>query len=470
MVTAQKIHGADISHWQGGSLNLATAKKAGLRFLFHKATEGAGYTDPNYAKRRAEAKAAGVPFGAYHFAKAAGSPEAQAAHFLKVASPHKGDIRPALDFEDPALGRWSTAAKSDFVRRFVAAVEKATGVKPFIYIPGTWSLNSTFDCPLWVPRYSNSNAAPRIPRPWKTWTIWQFSNGVYGEPKSVAGIGHCDLNTLNMDPARFLEVFTIGGVAKPAAKKAPAKPAPVKEQPVKKRQHSQPDPERDVELITANLDFATAPDKDRQHIDHLARLHPHVKKKVLFAQEAKNLRGSNALARLGARLRPLLTATQVKQDTSSPARAGTGFMAWGIKVRGFHLWSLGKSAATLERWVAHAAIDVPGGKLVIFSPHDFPKRAGKAAQDRYLQRLKKQTDHVHKEGNAWAVGTDANMPLSEVAKYLNGQQYGDGHNGIVGFVTSLNVDVSRHGVDTYGVRHHLTDHPAVWIDVAGVKR
>lgn len=219
------IHGADLSHWQSGTLNFAAAKKAGLRFLYHKATEGTGYTDPNYARRRTQARGAGVPFGAYHFAKTSGSPETQASHFLKVAAPRKGDMRPMLDFEDPALGRWSVARKSDFVRRFVAVIERETGVKPFIYIPGTWALNSTFDCPLWVPRYSNSNAAPRIPRPWKTYTVWQFSNGVYGNPKSIAGLGHVDLNTVNMNPAEFVATFTIGGTApKPTAPKE--KPVP----------------------------------------------------------------------------------------------------------------------------------------------------------------------------------------------------------------------------------------------------
>lgn len=237
-------------------------------------------------------------------------------------------------------------------------------------------------------------------------------------------------------------------------------------------------PDDVVELITANLDFATGPAADSKHIEHLANLHPGVKRKVLFAQEAKNLRGRHALARLGRLLGWLLRLgkpTQVNQDDSTPARAGTGFMTWGgVKIRGFHLWSLGASIATLIRWVAHGAITVGTGsgrgKLVIFSPHDFPHRAGPAAQERYLRRLKRRTDHVHRKGHAWAVGTDANMPLSRVAKHLHGKQWGDGHNGIVGFITSLNVDVVRHGVDHYGVKHHLTDHPAVWIDVAGIKR
>lgn len=236
-----------------------------------------------------------------------------------------------------------------------------------------------------------------------------------------------------------------------------------------------------LECITANLDFVTNPTKDLLHIDHLARLHPHIDNKILFAQEAKNLRGYNSLEKLGERLKDTSPVfDRAYQNISSASKAGTGFIAWGdTPIKGFHLWSLGASGATLIRWTAHGWTPVPllptkendkDGHLTIFSPHDFPHRAGPAAQERYLRLMKKQTDHVHKKGNAWAVGTDANMPLSRVAKYLNGKQYGDGHDGIVGFITSLNVEVSRHGVNDYGVKHKFTDHPAVFIDIEGINR
>jgi lysozyme len=69
MTAPMRVDGVDISHHQNGKLDLARAKKAGVKFLYHKATEGETYKDPNYDKRRAEAKAAGIPFGGYHFAR-----------------------------------------------------------------------------------------------------------------------------------------------------------------------------------------------------------------------------------------------------------------------------------------------------------------------------------------------------------------------------------------------------------------
>lgn len=223
MTTPCTPHGADISHWQSGTLNLAAAKKAGLKWLAHKATQGTNYVDPNYSKRRSQAKTARLPWLGYGYAVSAGTAKAQAQFFLKNATPKAGDLRSALDFEDKSLASWSVERKTDFVGQWTETVKAEIGAPPFVYLPGTWRLSQTFDCPLWVPRYSNTNAAPRIPAPWKTWTIWQFTNGVYGVPRGIAGLGNVDMDTLNMDPADFLAAFTIGG-----AKPAPApKPAPV---------------------------------------------------------------------------------------------------------------------------------------------------------------------------------------------------------------------------------------------------
>lgn len=190
---AARIDGVDISHWQGGNLDYAAAKKAGVKFLYHKATEGGSYKDPNYEKRRVEAKKAGVPFGAYHFAR----PEvkdavAEATHFLATAKPQPGDMIPMLDLETNDSGL-SRAQMTTWVGEFVGHVRKA-GFNVVIYTP--YDLDKTFDMPLWVARYNDSMLQPRVPAPWKQWDIWQFSNGQYGSPKSVPGFGAVDINTV----------------------------------------------------------------------------------------------------------------------------------------------------------------------------------------------------------------------------------------------------------------------------------
>lgn len=209
----------DLSHWQDGHLGFAKLRDSGTRGVYHKATEGTGFTDAGFATRRVQVgRTKGMRFGAYHFANATNDAAAQAARFLAVASPKPGDLRPMLDLEEAAFGSWSVKRRTEWVREWVDAVKAATGVPPVIYTH--FNLNHHFDCPLWVARYSNAMSAPTVPKPWATWSIWQFSNGVFGRPNSAPGVGHVDLNTFNSGIT--LDVLTIPAKHKPAPKPAPA--------------------------------------------------------------------------------------------------------------------------------------------------------------------------------------------------------------------------------------------------------
>ena len=86
----------DLSH-NNQSVDFNKAKAAGILGVVHKATQGTGFVDPMYAKRRKAAANAGLLWGAYHFGTGA-DPIAQAQSFLKVASPTAKDIL-VLDFE-----------------------------------------------------------------------------------------------------------------------------------------------------------------------------------------------------------------------------------------------------------------------------------------------------------------------------------------------------------------------------------
>lgn len=203
-----RTDGADLSHWQDGALDFVLAKKADLRFVYHKATEGTNYVDPNYLKRRHPVAAAGLPYGAYHFARLGQSDgAAQARFFLSQAKPLQGDMIPMLDLE-VADGR-TAKQLTDWAGDFITTVRKATGSDVIVYTP--FDLLDDFDCPLWVARYSNTNALPRIPKPWSKATIWQFTDGLYGTPTSHPGLGKVDLNYLMTDdPASALEDLRIG--------------------------------------------------------------------------------------------------------------------------------------------------------------------------------------------------------------------------------------------------------------------
>src|SRR6266540_2818609 len=70
--TAPTFQGIDVSHWQG-TIDFDAVAGAGVRFVFAKATEGQTFDDPNYATYRADAAAAGLAFGAYHYARPDGT-------------------------------------------------------------------------------------------------------------------------------------------------------------------------------------------------------------------------------------------------------------------------------------------------------------------------------------------------------------------------------------------------------------
>ena len=57
----------DLSHFNNVT-DFNAVKADGIVGVIHKATEGHGYTDPTYLSRRSQALAAGLWWGAYHFA------------------------------------------------------------------------------------------------------------------------------------------------------------------------------------------------------------------------------------------------------------------------------------------------------------------------------------------------------------------------------------------------------------------
>lgn len=189
-----RIDGVDISHHQSPKLDFKAAKAAGVKWVYHKATEGTTIVDSNYTKRRGEVASAGLPFGAYHFARPGrGDAVIEAKKFLTAAKVKTTDLRPMLDLEtndgNVDLNLW--------VDEFVKTVYDSIGAWPIIYtkfdLPRSKHAKK---CLLWVARYNDDNRAPNTPKPWAKWDIWQFSDGNNGTPDLVAGLGHVDLNTM----------------------------------------------------------------------------------------------------------------------------------------------------------------------------------------------------------------------------------------------------------------------------------
>ncbi len=200
---AGTLEGIDISHWQG-TINWTLVAGAGKKFAIMKATESTTYTDPTYATNHAQARAAGLWTGAYHFARpSANANDAlnEANHFASVMNLGVGDLIPALDLEDS--GGLSVAALQSWVRTFLDRVTATAGVRPMIYTsPAFWKKymgNSRFLADLgyktlWVAHWGVSS--PEVPASnWggRGWTFWQYTSD-----GSVPGIsGRVDLDRFN---------------------------------------------------------------------------------------------------------------------------------------------------------------------------------------------------------------------------------------------------------------------------------
>lgn len=198
----RRIDGVDLSHHQVGlNIDWHEAKKAGVKFVYHKASEGTSFIDSAYAGRRKEARRHNVAFGGYHFAHPEpGNAVDEAKHFLKVADPKPGDMAPALDLEvnehkmsEDQLALW--------VHTWFHAVWHGAGFKGkqrrgVLYTPFNLTSHPR-RVGLWVARYNDDNRPPVVRKPFKHWSIWQFSDGRFGVPSAVPGIGHVDVNTLH---------------------------------------------------------------------------------------------------------------------------------------------------------------------------------------------------------------------------------------------------------------------------------
>ena len=190
------LPGIDVSHHQN-AIDWAQVAGSGIRFAIAKASEGTGYVDPLFSTNRADAMAAGITFGAYHFARPdlhPFNPVPEADHFVDTAQLAPGNILPVLDLE--RSGELSPAELTDWVLQWLDRVTERTGVRPIVYTsPNGWkdrmadttAIADAGYTVLWVAHWGV--AAPTLPaNDWQGngWTIWQYSNCGH-----VPGISGC---------------------------------------------------------------------------------------------------------------------------------------------------------------------------------------------------------------------------------------------------------------------------------------
>ena len=188
----------DLSH-HNVVTSFPDARSAGIAGVIHKATEGRTFVDSDYHARKKLALDAGLLWGAYHFGTNS-DVAPQVEHFLETIAPDPNDLM-VLDFE--RLGTANTMTLSQ-AEEFVTLIEQKTGRFPGLYSGQNFlrsQVGSSTDtvlknCFLWIARYSDQ--MPVVPPAWKTFTLWQYTDGTHGpQPHEIAGIGPCDRDKFN---------------------------------------------------------------------------------------------------------------------------------------------------------------------------------------------------------------------------------------------------------------------------------
>ena len=219
---AFRTHGPDVAKWQhphGKPINWAAAKRSGAGYAFMKATEGTTVVNPWFRADWSGAARAGLPRGAYHFARPAlpiSTATAQAHAYLRVVGTlHRpGDMPAVLDLE--STGGLTPGQLILWAQQWVRTVQDATGRAPILYTYRSFWKNRAANSsalthlPLWLADYSDGHAgAGRLTGPtrplvghWQDWAIWQWT-----DRGRVAGVAApVDVNVFNGGAKRMREL------------------------------------------------------------------------------------------------------------------------------------------------------------------------------------------------------------------------------------------------------------------------
>ena len=211
------IDGIDVSRYQGEFVSFADAERNKVRFVFVKATQGSRLVDKYYLNHVAQAKAAQIPFGVYHFYDPRTSHEEQFQNFTRTVSSADIDLPPVVDIEEEppgSLPNWKTE-----LSLFLKGIEEKYKVVPIIYTGETFAkrhfARSDIEFtryPLWLARYPTNNpvapgtmeSPPKPVEPWARWHFWQYTEEC--RVAGVVGLADCNRFFGNLEQFEALRV------------------------------------------------------------------------------------------------------------------------------------------------------------------------------------------------------------------------------------------------------------------------
>jgi len=163
------LTGVDISAFQ-------SSIPSGQDFVILKATEGPTYIDSHFAGWWSQLS--GRLRGCYHFARPSNDPATEATHFLAEVESRlaPGDLV-VLDFE--TADGMSPPHCAAWAKTWLQHIQAGTGRVPLVYTFLDFA-NEGYcvglgSYPLWIADPSRPAGKPRVPAPWSTWVLHQYS-------------------------------------------------------------------------------------------------------------------------------------------------------------------------------------------------------------------------------------------------------------------------------------------------------
>lgn len=215
--------GIDVSHWQG-VIDWLSVKESGIEFAILKAggSDDGFYTDSTFEQNYKEAKAVGLPVGAYYFVGSLCTSRtdgiADAKRFLEIIKGKSFEYPVYIDLEstNPAAKAGATEACIGFCETMEAA-----GYYCGIYASDISGFRERLDISKlerfdkWVAIYGSK------PNYVKSYGVWQYSS-----TGKVSGIiGNVDMNEAYKDYPQIIKAAGLNGFKKPepATEPEPAK-------------------------------------------------------------------------------------------------------------------------------------------------------------------------------------------------------------------------------------------------------
>lgn len=185
------IHGIDVSKYQG-KVDWRAVRAAGVKFAWIKATEGADHLDPEFRRNWFEAKAAGVPRGAYHFVYWCRPWQQQMAWFEHNVPVEPEALPPVLDVEATPHSRTCKRVlhRDDVlpeIANMLAELERHYGKRPIIYTSVDFyhailQPHAFSNYPIWI---RSTKYSPPVEYGHRKWHFWQYRSD--GSVPGIAG-------------------------------------------------------------------------------------------------------------------------------------------------------------------------------------------------------------------------------------------------------------------------------------------